>query len=382
MEITTKRRNYKDTSLKMDQHYITNCELQLANIFSFVSLISIRRQIELQNGHFIPAAEALRKLVDIKSNTITYIKSKRNKKPTPPSLDFDKEFAFYLESQDHDFATKLNETQYEEQGQGIECCCCYESVPWEALTQCNAGHLFCLNCIKEYVERTVFGEERNDIHCMDGESLCQEPFPESSIEKALPPDTYKKYLGLMQQIEIKKAGIEGLTNCLHCDFMYIMDPGDTVFNCQGCRKQTCILCEQTAHPNQPCPKKETATEENKRKAMEEELTKARLRKCPCGTEFIKTEGCNKIICNKCATTMCYVCRATKIDYSHFCSCPDRGTAKAIKECLKCKRCTLFYSNTEKIDENDVDSLMKKRKAETSIDLTKDDLEPNKKARVK
>jgi len=366
----------------MDQNYRMNCEMRLANIFSFVSLVSIRRQIDLHNNHFIPAAENLQKLVESKSETINFIKSKRNKKiACQPSPDFDEEYAFYLESVDHDFATKLNETQYEEQGQGIECCCCFESVPFEALTQCNAGHLFCLNCIKEYVERTVFGEERNDIHCMDSESQCQESFPESSIEKALSAETFKKYTKLMQQIEIKKAGLEGLTNCLHCENMYIMEPGDTVFNCQGCKKQTCILCEQPAHPNQPCPKKETITEEARRKAMEEELTKARLRKCPCGTEFIKTEGCNKIICNKCQTTMCYVCHATKIDYGHFCSCPDRGTAKSVKECVKCKRCTLFFSNTEKIDEDDVDNL-KKRKVETSIDLTQDEFEPNnKKARV-
>jgi hypothetical protein len=131
--------------------------------------------------------------------------------------------------------------------------------------------------------------------------------------------------------------------------------------------------------------KETITEEHKRKAMEEELTQARLRKCLCGTEFIKTEGCNKIICNKCATTMCYVCQATKIDYGHFCSCGDRGTAKAIKQCVKCNKCTLFYTNTEKIDEDDVDSVQKKRKLleASSIDLTKDDLETNnnKKARI-
>lgn len=380
-----KRRNYKDTSIWMDQNYRANCEYQLSLIFSFVSLISIRRQMDLHNNHFIAAADSLRKLVDTKSDAISFIKTKRTKKQfCQHSAEFDEEFAFYMESQDFEFASQLNVAEYETEGQGIDCCCCSETVPFESLTQCNAGHLFCLNCIKDYVERTVFGEERNDIHCIDFESNCTESFPESSIEKALSAETFKKYLSTMQMIEIKKAAIPGLTNCLHCDYVGCMDPGDTVFNCLGCKKNTCILCEQTAHPNQPCPKKETITQEQQRKAMEEDLTKERLRQCPCGTPFIKTEGCNKIVCSKCNATMCYVCRANKIDYSHFCSCPDRGTAKSIKECLKCKKCILFFTNTEKMDEQDIESLQKKRKAETSasFDFTKDDeIVSNKKARV-
>jgi hypothetical protein len=375
----TKKRNYKDTSLRMDNNYKENCVWQLANNFSYVSLASIREQLALHNSHFIPAAETLRKLVDSKSGTIKFIKTRRNKKSDFKfSPEFDEEYAFYLESVDHDLATKLNETYYEEEGQGIGCCCCCESVPFESLTQCNAGHLFCLDCVKNYVENEVFTELRNELHCIDTASKCQEPFPESTIKKALSPEVYQKYVKFVQMIEIKKAGLEGLTNCLHCDYMYCMGPDDTVFNCRGCNKQTCILCEQTAHPNQPCPKKEILTEEHKRKAVEEELTKLRLRKCQCGTEFIKTEGCNKIHCTKCNKTMCYVCQQSNIGYEHFCGCPDRGTAKAIKECAKCKKCTLFFTNTEKIDEEDVDSLLKKRKflEASSIDLTEDDLETN------
>jgi TRIAD3 protein (E3 ubiquitin-protein ligase RNF216) len=341
------------------------------------------------NSHFIPAYDNLKKLADSNSETITFIKTKRSKKAASQiSPEFEEEYAYFLEKQDLDFATKLNETQYEEQGQGIECGCCNDSFTFEDLTQCNGGHLFCLACVKEYVQGKVFGDQDFNLHCMDWASDCKEKFPESALEKALPKETYQKYQLDKVMNELKEAGLE-VTKCLHCDNAYCMEPEDTVFNCRGCKRQTCILCEQTAHPNQPCPKKETIAEESKRKAMEEELTKARLRKCPCGTEFIKTEGCNKIICSKCTTTVCYVCSATKIDYGHFCGCPDRGTAKSSKDCVKCKKCTLFYTNTEKIDEDDVEALQKKRKlaeSSTAIDLTNDEqpghpVNLNKKARV-
>jgi TRIAD3 protein (E3 ubiquitin-protein ligase RNF216) len=384
---TTKRRNYLDTSIKMTDSYRVNCELKLANIFSNVSIVSIRRIMSLPtiNNHFTPCFANLQKLVDSKSDTITFIKTKRTgKKSNQISPEFEEEYADFVVKQDHDFATKLNEEEYEEEGQGIECGCCLESRSFESFTQCNGGHLICIECVRTHVEEKVFGDRDFDFHCMDYQSNCQEKFPEAAIEKALSKDSFQRYQVDNLMNELKEAGLE-VTKCLHCDYAYCMEPEDTVFSCRLCKKQTCILCEQTAHPNQPCPKKETIAEESKRKAMEEELTKARLRKCPCGTEFIKTEGCNKIICSKCTTTMCYVCQATKIDYNHFCGCPDRGTAKSSKDCTKCKKCTLFYTNTEKIDEDDVEATKKRKLAEasiTSIDLTEDD-QPviNKKARV-
>lgn len=77
---TLKKRNYKDTSIWMDHSYKMNwyphlpkfqlltffSEMRLAQIFSHVSLISIRRQMELHNNHFIPTAESLQKLVDVR----------------------------------------------------------------------------------------------------------------------------------------------------------------------------------------------------------------------------------------------------------------------------------------------------------------------------
>lgn len=349
--------------------------MQLANIFPNVAISSVRRQMNIFKNHFIPTAEAMQKLVEKNSAELSYNKTKRIRKvPALVSPDFNDEYNHYFESLDLALAQKLNEMQYETEGQFIECCCCYNPVPFENLTQCNAGHLFCLTCVKEYIQTTVFGEERNDIHCLDMESQCQESFPLSSIEAALPKETFNRFQELMQRIEIKKAGLEGLRNCIHCSYCYILDPSDTVFYCRGCNKNWCLKCENADHSPNPCPKKETQSEEAQRKRLEEELTAARLRKCSkCDTTYYKTEGCNKILCSKCGNKMCYTCRQEGIDYPHFCSCNKHSReAKDIKKCAQCHKCILFFKDTNRIDEADIESLKNKRKADTApvmLDLT-------------
>ena len=51
---------------------------------------------------------------------------------------------------DLEIATQLNNQDYEESGQAIECGCCYGSYPFEEMVQCFEGHLFCTDCLKRY----------------------------------------------------------------------------------------------------------------------------------------------------------------------------------------------------------------------------------------
>jgi hypothetical protein len=72
------------------------------------------------------------------------------------------------------------------------------------------------------------------------------------------------------------------------------------------------------------------------------MTEARVRQCPkCNAKFIKTKGCNRIVC-RCEAVICYVCRqiiSGKVESWHFCSCEQK--LMSYGTCPNCHHCYLF-----------------------------------------
>jgi len=89
-----------------------------------------------------------------------------------------------------------------------------------------------------------------------------------------------------------------------------------------CRHESCRKCGKESHIPLRCDEvvQKQQREDEGRLKVEEALAEAKIRKCPkCTTPFVKSDGCNKIIC-RCGAKICYICQA-ELDkenpYSHF-----------------------------------------------------------------
>lgn len=221
-------------------------------------------------------------------------------------------------------------------------------------------HLFCKDCIVQYVESQVFGSgnlgiDREtmkpalEIKCCEG-SGCNSGFPDEMLQKVLPPKTWEKYSEMQAKAHLERAGLgENLAMCPKCGYQAEVPEMQNVFSCpvEGCRFVSCRKCGKAAHIPLRC---EEVLQQNRRDEgrlkIEEALSEAKMRTCPkCHKKFIKSDGCNKMTC-ACGMKMCYVCRKP-LDkmkgnvYSHFCQVPHCDHSS----CGKCK----LYSNNEEDD---------------------------------
>lgn len=220
-----------------------------------------------------------------------------------------------------------NTAQYEADGAILECQCCYTDTPINRLVSCNTpdAHVFCYSCIKQ-VAKTQIGLMKYELKCMDG-SGCDGGFIKADLREALDEATLAKLEDLQLHDEVAQASIEGLYECPFCDFKAICPPveQDREFRCKNpsCKKVSCRLCKLESHIPKTCEEakaKDKATPARIR--VEEAMSEALIRVCPnpaCKLPIIKEDGCNKMVCVKCRSIMCYVCKKniTRKCYNHF-----------------------------------------------------------------
>eukprot|EP00731_Ephydatia_muelleri_P028498 Em0020g142a len=249
------------------------------------------------------------------------------------------------------------------EGAWFECACCYVEAVFEAMVQCEEGHLFCASCLEMYVKEATYGAGKTEILCLSAE--CKARVPKSQLQRALPDDLLAKFEERQQEEVIRLAGIPGLFRCPSCGVAAEMPVQEKVFKCPNarCLKETCRQCGNNwdDHFGIPCKEMESRDDTKYRISIEELMTKAKIRYCHrCGCEFLKNDGCNKMTC-RCGAIQCYACRKPEIDYSHFCPHPrDPG-----KPCDKCKNCSL-WSDVMEDDERAAKEIQKKANEDASI----------------
>jgi len=158
---------------------------------------------------------------------------------------------------------KVAQERAQQQGTALECGCCFDSYPFEAMVACrDEGHLFCTDCLKLYAEQQVFGQGNLGIDkktkqpalellcCYGGGDGCSSGFHRGCLEKALPPKTLQKYDEVQFQISIERAGLShNVCSCPKCGFQADVPETQRVFQCPvaECGYASCRDCGEAAH---------------------------------------------------------------------------------------------------------------------------------------
>ncbi|KAK9447399.1 uncharacterized protein V1518DRAFT_420889 [Limtongia smithiae] len=126
---------------------------------------------------------------------------------------------------DETIARDLNATEYEREGQLIECECCYSDCPWEDLACCAEGHFFCRDCLSHAVREGLYGQgglrAKPFVTCISAaaDPPCTAPVPASVLRAVISEDLYSEF----EQAQIsdfftKNAARGGFVICPFCNY--------------------------------------------------------------------------------------------------------------------------------------------------------------------
>ena len=260
-----------------------------------------------------------------------------------------------------------------ENGNMVECQCCFADVPMPKATHCNDAHFFCLDCALRNAKAQI-EQSRYELRCMDG-SGCKADFPRQQKQRFLDPKLEGVLERLQQQAELRIAKLPNLESCPFCDYAAICPSveQDREFRCKmpDCEAVSCRLCKALSHLPMTCEEYKKEQGVSERHIIEEAMTKALVKSCPkCQTSLLKDGGCNKMVCSKCRCCVCDYCGKdiTKEGYGHF----DNGAGTNPLARKKCPSTGNDYiRNKERIEQAEKDAMAKVR-AENP-DLSEEDL---------
>ena len=230
--------------------------------------------------------------------------------------------------------------------QTIDCSCCYSDNKFEDLGQCTNGHLLCKSCIKTHAESTIYQSLSAKITCISCNEKCFGLIDDVLLEQILDVRVLSEYKNLKNLAEIKEICVDDINIkvCQHCNSgTDIGESEQTLLICMECFKDTCLKCNQVAHPATDCYSLGKVAG-NIRHNIEDKMTETMIIHCPgCSKTLYKNEGCNKVTCI-CGLNICYICKqiVTKaVGYTHFCRAHDCKDTE-------CNKCHLWEKDATKI----------------------------------
>ena len=220
------------------------------------------------------------------------------------------------------------------------------------MVQCEEGHQYCFGCLWRHIEGLIYGSFKAlaFFPCMHMVYHCQKSIGFSDIWRALPGDVIERYEEFQAWEAVIEVKLENLFYCPLCSILCEVDKGVQVFDSSNpkCLMVSCIQCKEPYHLPLPCEENVKTSETAAHRKFEERMTKEFVRECKTSnSEILKIDGCNRVTCTRCRTTMCYVCRqAISSNYEHYFDHHDHWEpGKPCKIC-KVEKCSLWETEVE------------------------------------
>nr|CAD7429366.1 unnamed protein product [Timema monikensis] len=207
-------------------------------------------------------------------------------------------------------------------------------------------HVFCKECMTGYFEVRIKEGRVHSIKCPD-EKCTSEAHP-TQVKSLVSPELFAKYDAVLLSAMLDT--LTGIVYCPRrsCQYPVIQEPEENMATCPECRYTFCVLCKKVYHGVAPCAMRteeraklvaeyQVASSEEK-VLLEQRYGRSQLqnlvstimsetwihnnsRSCPhCNAAIEKSEGCNKMVCQRCNTMFCWLC-SLRLDqfnpYRHF-----------------------------------------------------------------
>ena len=211
------------------------------------------------------------------------------------------------------------------------------------LTPC--GHIYCLSCIRKHIEVAINDGNVADLKCPSFN--CKETIQPHQVKEAVCSELFTRYDELLLKHSLNEMSDIFYCPRPSCGSVSSKDSDTNMALCSRCRFAFCIICQRLWHGPLSClilpsnvaefKEKYLAAADEKRqleirygkatihRALEEhdsaEYLASNSKVCPsCGALIEKTNGCNKMTCQRCGNHFCWLCGKTLFKYnpySHF-----------------------------------------------------------------
>jgi hypothetical protein len=190
------------------------------------------------------------------------------------------------------------------------CLICYEE-PNKPYRLQNCGHKFCFGCLDQCINSILGDISMFPIKCPH----CMVELTIDDLETLIETGSWPKLINMgVTQYVNKNTHIMSFCYNIGCKQINMLKMNS--FKCDMCALSYCTECKQNLHPGLTCQEAREGVDALFKKYMEENG----VRICPnkdCRMPIVRVDGCFKVLCRRCNTSMCFKCPADKmIAYSN------------------------------------------------------------------